>query len=194
MKPEKTPRRLGVPLNLALGVALASLMTPGLAEEVGYDEQPWSGPEQRWIGPGQGGILDESLSFDTADGKIGIFNAEGSIDMAGHPFFEPLSENGRACVTCHQPADAMGLSLASIRERWDATQGADPLFSVFDGANCPNLTRGVESSHSLLLERGLVRVALPWPPRGPDGEEIEPEFSLEVVRDPSGCNTDPVYG
>ena len=23
---------------------------------------------------------------------------------------------------------------------------------------------------------------------------LEPEFSIEVVRDPTGCNTDPVYG
>ena len=27
-----------------------------------------------------------------------------------------------------------------------------------------------------------------------DGTPIEPEFTIEVVRDPSGCNTDPVYG
>jgi hypothetical protein len=57
--------------------------------------------------------------------------------------------------------------------------------------NCPTLPRGDPRSHSLLLERGLFRIALPWPPRRPDGTTIEPEFTIEVVRDPSGCNTGP---
>ena len=38
------------------------------------------------------------------------------------------------------------------------------------------------------------RVFLPWPPRARDGSVVEPEFTLEVVRDPTGCNTHPVYG
>jgi len=45
-----------------------------------------------------------------------------------------------------------------------------------------------------LLERGLFRIALPWPPRRADGTAIDPEFTIEVVRDPTGCNTDPIYG
>src|SRR5690606_38191960 len=31
-------------------------------------------------------------------------------------------------------------------------------------------------------------------PREPDGTPIDPEFTLEVVRDPTGCNTHPEYG
>lgn len=88
----------------------------------------------------------------------------------------------------------MGLSLASIRERWTATQGQDPLFAAIDGANCPNLPQGLEASHSLLLSRGLFRIARPWPPRDAQGRPIQPEFSLEVVRDPTGCNLDRVHG
>src|SRR5262244_1593873 len=49
-------------------------------------------------------------------------------------------------------------------------------------------------SHSLLLDRGLIRVGLPWPPKAADGTPIKPEFTIEVVRDPTGCNTSPVYG
>ena len=49
-------------------------------------------------------------------------------------------------------------------------------------------------SHSMLLERGLFRIFLPWPPKAADGSTIEPEFTLEVVRDPTGCNTHPEYG
>ena len=68
-------------------------------------------------------------------------------------------------------------------ERWDATAGKDPLFAAVDGMNCPRLPPGDPRSHSLLLERGLIRVALPWPPRNSDGTRTEPEFTIEVVRD-----------
>jgi hypothetical protein len=81
-----------------------------------------------------------------------------------------------------------------VRERWNATGGRDPLFAAIDGMNCPNLPAADARSHSLLLERGLVRIALPWPPSRADGTPSEPEFTIEVVRDPSGCNTDPIYG
>jgi hypothetical protein len=88
----------------------------------------------------------------------------------------------------------MSLSVRTIRERWESTGGKDPLFAAVDGMNCPHLPPADPNSHSLLLERGLIRVSLPWPPRGPDGTAIDPEFTIEVVRDPSGCNTHGVYG
>jgi hypothetical protein len=153
-----------------------------------------SGSSTAWWAPGQGTPLAEFATYANDRGQVGILNASGRLETAGHPFFEPIGTNGRACVTCHQPADAMALSLRSIRERWEATGGADPLFAPVDGMNCPSLPRGEARSHSLLLERGLIRIALPWPPRRPDGTPIEPEFAIEVVRDPSGCNLDPVYG
>jgi hypothetical protein len=81
-----------------------------------------------------------------------------------------------------------------VRERWASTGGRDPLFAPVDGANCPTLPAADPRSHSLLLERGLFRIALPWPPRRADGTAIDPEFTIEVVRDPTGCNTDPIYG
>jgi hypothetical protein len=147
-----------------------------------------------WWAPGQGTPLAELATYDNDRGRVGVLNVSGRMETAGHPFFEPIGTNGRACVTCHQPADGMALSLRSIRERWEATSGADPLFAPVDGMNCPSLPRGDARSHSLLLERGLIRIALPWPPRRPDGTPIDPEFTIEVVRDPSGCNADPVHG
>lgn len=173
--------------------AIAAVIATGLlgfahAQDYSYDEN------ERWIGPGAQGTLPASLSYENAWGALGVLNASGPIDMSDHPFFKPLGSNGRACVTCHQPSDGMGLSLESIRERWELTGGKDPLFAAIDGANCPNLPQGVESSHSLLLNRGLIRVGLPWPPAPRNGVEIEPEFTIEVVRDPTGCNTDPEYG
>jgi len=148
----------------------------------------------KWWAPGLAAQLPASTEFDDPNGRIGLINASGPIDTRGHPFFEPIGTNGRACVSCHQPANAMSLSVAAIRERWRATAGHDPIFAAVDGSNCPSAPQALQSSHSLLLNHGLFRIFLPWPPRGADGTPIEPEFTLEVVSDPSGCNTDPRYG
>ena len=152
------------------------------------------GPPTTWWSPGQGTPLPAFATYDNEQGQLGVLNTSGSFETKGHPFFEPIGTNGRACVTCHQPSDAMSLSLRSIRERWTATAGKDALFAAVDGMNCPNLPPGDPRSHSQLLERGLFRVALPWPPQRPDGTRIDPEFTIDVVRDPGGCNTDSRYG
>ena len=148
----------------------------------------------RWWSAGDGRTLPATLDYVNPDGALGILNTAGPIETKGHPFFEPIGTNGRACVTCHQPSDAMTVSAASARERWRETGGKDPLFAAIDGKNCPNLPQDDPASHSLLLERGLIRVFLPWPPQKADGTRIDPEFTIEVVRDPTRCNTDPQYG
>ncbi len=145
--------------------------------------------QPHWIEPGTGQTLSAEFQFDDPLGRLGIVNASGPVDTKGHPFFEPLGANGRACVTCHQPAYAMTITVAAIRERWSATQGKDPLFAAVDGSNCPDLPQEKESSHSLLLNRGLIRLAIPWPPA-----KATPEFSIDVVSDPTGCNLSAAYG
>ena len=147
-----------------------------------------------WWAPGDGRLLPAEASYPNPSGALGLLNTAGTLDTRGHPFFEPRGTNGRGCVTCHQPADAMALSVATVRERWAATDGRDPLFAAGDGRNCPHLPAGDPAAHSLLLTRGLIRVALPWPPRDQRGAPLPVELSLEVVRDPTGCNTHPEYG
>ena len=152
------------------------------------------GPSTSWWSPGQGTPLPAYATYANDQGELGVLNTSGAIETKGHPFFEPIGTNGRACVTCHQPSDGMSISVRTIRERWAATAGKDPLFAAVDGMNCPNLPPDDPRSHSQLLERGLFRIGLSWPPQRPDGTRIDPEFSIEVVRDPGGCNTDPRYG
>jgi hypothetical protein len=148
----------------------------------------------QWLAPGSGVRLAATSLFTNELGELAVLNTGGDLSTAGHPFFEPLGSNGRACVTCHQPADAMSLAASTARARWSATGGKDPLFAAVDGANCPNLPAAQEGSHSLLLSKGLFRVAMPWPPKGRDGASITPEFSIEVINDPTGCNLDSTYG
>jgi hypothetical protein len=173
-------------LGLAMSIFLIAATLPLAASAQEHARE--------WIRPGQSGTLPAQTSFSNPLGSLGIFNAAGPVEMDDHPFFKPLGSNGRACVTCHQPSDSMGLSLDSIRQQWNLTNGNDPLFAMIDGANCPNLRPGDEASHSLMLSYGLVRVALNWPPVAANGSSMEPEFAIEVVRDPTGCNLDPVYG
>ena len=97
------------------------------------------GSSTSWWSPGQGTPLPEFATYDNEQGQLGVLNTSGQLDTKGHPFFEPIGTNGRACVTCHQPSDGMSLSVRSIRERWTATGGKDPLFAAVDGMNCPNL-------------------------------------------------------
>ena len=147
-----------------------------------------------WIEPGAKEIIPQFDAIGNYLGKLGIVQAAGPVDTAGHPFFTPLGSNGRACVNCHQPAYGMSVSAESLRERWHETDGKDPVFAAFDGSNCPDLPQDQEKSHSLLLNRGLFRIPLAWPPRNADGSPKPVEFSIEVVRDPGGCNLSSRYG
>lgn len=147
-----------------------------------------------WIEPNGGSILPELESYDSTDGTLGVLNASGPVDTDHNPFFTPLGTNGRACVSCHQPAYGMSVSAAGMLNRWNLSDGKDPVFAAFDGSNCPSLPQADKSSHSLLIDRGLFRIPLDWPPKNPDGSAKPVEFKIEVVRDPTSCNTSPVYG
>lgn len=174
-------RRTLLPLlALPLGVTLSAQYTGSLRDV--------------WIEPGNNAVLPEFDAFDSVDGKVGVLNASGEFNTEGHPFFRALGTNGRACVSCHQPAWGMSVSAAGLTERWRETSGKDPVFAAFDGSNCPSLPQDKESSHSLLLKRGLFRIPLRWPPRNADGSAKTVEFTIEVVRDPTGCNMSPDYG
>ena len=155
--------------------------------------QDYSG-DARWWAPGGGRAFPAQADYQNEAGTLRILLKGGPMETAGHPFFEPAGPNGRACVTCHQPADAMGLSAETARARWTATNGRDPLFAAFDGSNCPTLPQAERSSHSLLLDFGLIRIQRPWPPRDLRGQPIRPDFAIEVVRDPWGCNSGRQFG
>src|SRR4051794_14802124 len=118
-----------------------------------------------WWDAGRGLVFPRAEQYDDPTGELTVLNVDGVIHPEGHPFFEILGTNGRACITCHQPANAMSLSTVSLNERWSESGGKDAVFAAIDGSNCPDAPPSLRSSHSLLLNRGLFRIALPWPPR-----------------------------
>lgn len=156
--------------------------------------QPSNFPPNEWWQPGADKEFPGVYTAVNAQGIVATRLDGGAQSVKDHPFFKPLGRNGRACVTCHQPADGMSLSVKTIQARWEATQGKDPLFAAIDGSNCPSLDQSKKESHSLLLEKGLIRIARPWPPQDFNGKKVKPEFSIEVVRDPAGCNLDKSHG
>ena len=96
-----------------------------------------------------------------------------------NPFFQTLGTNGRTCGTCHQQGQGMSLSAAAAKALFTSSNGTDPLFAAVDGANCPTAVTGDPTSHTLLTNNGLLRIAIAVPRTA--------QFKLSVVSDPYGC-------
>jgi hypothetical protein len=74
-------------------------------------------------------------SFDPS-GATETYNLGAPTTTSTNAFFQSLGTNGRACVTCHEPRSAWGVSAASIQQRFYMSQGNDLIFRVVDGATC----------------------------------------------------------
>lgn len=144
----------------ALGLLAAAAAVPALAG--GHD------------GPAGIGV---QLAEDPS-GVLGTVNLNGPTTTDG-PFFQSLGTNGRSCSTCHVAQQALSFSAAGARERFEQSQGRDPLFASVDGANCPGVANGDRAGHSLIVRNGLIRVGITMP--------VNPQFTISVVHDPYGC-------
>ena len=122
------------------------------------------------------------LTFNNPSGVIGSVGVTDA-DLAGNPFFQELGTNGRTCATCHQPAQGWSITPVELRDRFDRTDGLDPIFRTNDGSNCESAdvstTKARRRAFSLLLDKGLIRIALDAPARA--------EFEIVDVDDPHEC-------
>lgn len=176
-----------------------SLSNNAFTGQPGYGSANIVGPQdpaKLWLQPGTTNTLFSSNDYLNHDGMVGVVNSAGTIQTGGHPFFDAIGANGRGCVSCHQPSQAMSLAVANLQERWEDSQGhlLDPVFAAVDGSDCPILPQTEKSSHNLLLNRGAFRISLPWPPTDGAGKPVTPEFSITVASDPNGCNSGSAYG
>lgn len=126
--------------------------------------------------------MPAGLTFSNAAGVLGTVTTGGRIDTS-NPFFADLGTNGRTCFTCHRPAQAWTITPAEVRERFDRTDGLDPLFRVNDGSNCAaadlSTTDNRRRAFSVLLSRGSIRVEREVP--------VGAEFEIIDVDDPYRC-------
>ena len=77
-----------------------------------------------------------SFFFDNDQGMSETVTSALELDTT-NPFFQSLGSNDRACVTCHQPAEGWTVTPSSLRRRFLASDGFDPVFRLNDSANCP---------------------------------------------------------
>jgi cytochrome c peroxidase len=151
-----------------------------------------------------GAVFPELYTAPDPTGQIAAYQPGTATTLSSNAFFQSLGTNGRTCATCHSPESAMGISLTSIQQRYIQSGGRDPLFAPVDGATCPSNVPANNSMPSLvdsllglpgaapptsayatILNKGLFRIALPVPANA--------QFTISVVSDPYGCNSNPTY-
>ena len=120
-------------------------------------------------------------SFPNLRGALGVVGLNASA--SANPFFQELGTNGRSCATCHLPAQAWTISPDELRDRFERTNGLDPIFRTNDGSNCEGANTSTvthrRQAFSLLLSKGLIRIALDVPAGA--------EFEITGVDDPYRC-------
>jgi cytochrome c peroxidase len=121
------------------------------------------------------------LIFPNATGAVGVVGIDATTSE--NPFFRSLGTNGRTCLTCHQPAQGWSITPEELRDRFDRTDGLDPIFRANDGSNCQGADLSTPGKRrrafSLLLQKGLIRVGLDVPAGA--------EFDILQVDDPNRC-------
>ena len=132
-----------------------------------------------------GQSLPNLFPFANATGVLETYNTkeQGPIDLTG-PFFQSLGTNGRSCASCHQPAQGWSISGEEVKARFERTQGLDPIFRTNDGSTCDHnidtsTVGGRRKAYSLLINKGLIRVALQVPANA--------EFQVVSVVNQYGC-------
>ena len=129
----------------------------------------------------EGAVTSSQITqvYSNGSGSHQTISSTNNVDPS-NPFFQSLGTNGRSCVSCHAPAQAWGISPTEVTQRFNNTQGLDPIFRLNDGANAPNLPVATvaqrKAAYSMLLNRGVIRVGLPMPANA--------EFDLVAVDDP----------
>ena len=98
-------------------------------------------------------------------------------------FFRKLGTNDRTCASCHDASEGWSITPSHLQQRFQISQGLDPVFRPVDGANCPSADVSTlearTSAYSLLLSRGLIRMTLPMPANA--------DFSIIAISDPYLC-------
>jgi cytochrome c peroxidase len=135
-------------------------------------------------GTGSGGTTPPTTFQQTSPDPSGTLEtfSRTRIDSS-NPFFRQLGTNGRTCNSCHVASDGWSINPTDLQQRFQSTQGTDPVFRVVDGANCPSddvsTLAAATTAYSQLLNFGLIRMTLPVP--------ASAEFSIISITDPYQC-------
>jgi cytochrome c peroxidase len=128
--------------------------------------------------------LPNLAPLPNGSGFLETYNVNNApISLTG-AFFQSLGTNGRSCASCHLPTEGWSVSAAEVQLRFLLTRGLDPIFRTNDGSNCDqnidtSTLKERREAYSLLLSRGLIRIALTVPAGA--------QFTVESVSNPYGC-------
>ena len=115
---------------------------------------------------GEQSFLPDMQRFANPSGAAATFSTAGKVDLTG-PFFQSLGTNGRACVSCHQPATGWTITPRNVQARFDVTGGTDPVFHTNDGSNSPHADVSTlearRAAYSMMLSKALIRVGIGIP-------------------------------
>ena len=179
-------------------VIMASMLTLTACGGSSSDDSPAAAPEASLIDPAleqtaavfaetaftpTGGLpaLPNLVPTANDSGFAATFSKTGVIDRTG-PFFQTLGVNGRSCSSCHIQGEGWTITPRGVQERFNKTDGTDPIFRRVDGSNSPaadvSTVEARRAAYSMLLNKALIRVGIGIP----DGAE----FELVAVADPYG--------
>jgi hypothetical protein len=126
-------------------------------------------------------ILGNRHDFPNDEGIARTTNLNGFTRLDSL-FSTSLGANGRTCFTCHDPGNGWSIGPDALNDRFNASDGTEPVFRLNDGANSPNADISTvdarRAAFSMLLTHGDIRVGRPIPPNA--------EFALDKVDDPYG--------
>ena len=130
--------------------------------------------------------LPNQFPLPNGSGLLETYNVNNAPISLKGAFFQSIGTNGRSCASCHLPTEGWSVSAAEIQLRFFLTQGLDPIFRTNDGSVCDqnintSTLEGRRNAYSLLLSRGLIRIALATPANA--------EFSVANVNNPYGCSS-----
>jgi hypothetical protein len=134
----------------------------------------------------QGRSLPNLFPFPNASGLLETYNAgDQPVDLTGL-FFQSLGTNGRSCGFCHRPAQRWSISAQEVKDRFEETEGLDPIFRTNDGSVCDHnvdtsTVEGRRKAYRLLINKGLIRIPLKV-------QTADPEFTVVGVVNQYGCN------
>jgi cytochrome c peroxidase len=128
--------------------------------------------------------LPNLFPLPNGSGLLETYNVNNQPISLKGAFFQSLGTNGRSCSSCHLPTEGWSVSVAELQLRFLLTQGTDPIFRTVDGSNCDHnintsTVDGRRQAYSLLINRGLIRIAIAVP-AGAD-------FTVLNVNNPYGC-------
>src|ERR1700722_2927426 len=132
-----------------------------------------------------GQSLPNLFPLPNGSGLLETYNINNQPISLSGAFFQSLGTNGRSCSSCHLPTEGWSVSAAEIQLRLLINLGLDPIFRTNDGSNCDqnintSTLEGRRQAYSLLLSRGLIRIALAVPAGA--------EFTVLNANNPYGCS------